>query len=1356
MYYSGLSDSKKKWLKITEGLERDNLYSNGSRKFYMQIFSSLFTNDVAIPLPAFVGGLQLQFDIAGAENYFLSNSVPRMTIENPALRYCSVVPDPSFILALTSAIQGGRSMWLPMTELKTFRIYGNGAGDAIYNVAVGNVTSSRTSWSIEANQILNPGFNKRFSHGIRDLDTFMVTFLSEAGSIHGVDEVANIRSVNANVMDFDSYRTEHFRAGLTYTSDNEQFASGLSIIGSANPNIVIKASYGNTMPPTTGSTLLSGTIKPFRSVVAEIGELDTPFNAIHARNISNANGPLTVNSVTSSAPIFIDSEQGVAKVGLAYDHTLQVTPDNRLNVVPRIITNADVDLRTPPNQPIKIVYDNTEDAGAEVILHYDEQRFTVSDSGKLGFEIKNDDVDIEGIFPISVAYRNDDEPGASMEVSLLHDVDDFNLDEGKLKAVPLNLKGQGAMGVRSADWELGEDDAKLRVIHLDVSNQFQQTGGVLDIRSQGAGRVPFYQLSSGFANTGLFTFDGNILSVPFVKSTVSYQIQDDYLTTCAFVLQSYQSEGSGTGIDVLASVNNRRIIKARCDPSSLIVDGANNLAVKVDPSGGLVKDATLGLDVKTDPTGVVFKDPSANFSLDIRVDNLSIKKNAGVLNVNLAEGDVLVSGVTGIGVSVDGTTIVKNLGTLSANYRAMLPVQVVGNEVSLQVDENFMQVGALGLAINPAETGAIEVLPGLGIAVKCDVSGCIFRDLGGLDVKVAPTSGLSKGTLGLQVDVDESGVIFKDVLGIDCTVDELTIVKTFGRLCGNYKAGNGLTLLGNTFAVSPELEKKIDDVADGLDDATDAAEQARNVAENAKTVADNLADKLGGISDVLNTVGDLSKQIGIAVGTSALTSATVTALSATALGIAAKSQAQALIASKVGTATSIAATFAGTFGAIGGLIAGSLNKKGNTINHISNNTYDIGTIKEKDTDDEEDTYLYGFTLGCGTDYSIELFPDRGLNPCTIMPLLNSGLLPVESTNSRTGMLTVVGGLGVSGNIHGGKDVFANGKKLATEDYVLGRGFLTSSNLTGYATENYVTSRGYITNSSLTSTLGSYVTNSSLTSTLGSYVTNSSLTSSLAGKANVFTVSSPLTYASNVIGLNTSLITSVGTLSSLTVSGDIVVRGTSASEGGQINFGYPGNYTLTGQGNSSRITDVAGSSTSNWFRLIDISPSGSVMNTLQIKNGTGEVQKFSTTDTLSTITGAFQVAGGVGIEKALYTGGNINIAHSADTWSGNDLNVVKTRNGGATQMYDRIGGISFLSNITSASLQRSAYIYAQAETVSSSSVGSSLNFLLRNPSTGADVTRFLINYDGTVGVLSTTDASSATSGALQVAGGIGGA
>ena len=271
LYLSTISDPKRKFLTITEGFSRDNLFINGPREFSMQIWSSLFSNDVAIPLFAFQGGLQVEFQVAGAENYFLTNSVPRFTVDNPTLRYCQITPDPSFVLGLSSAIQSGRSMWLPMTELRTFRIYGNGGADAIYNVAVGNVTSIDSvtfthwdtaaynnrandrftrfydaglkSWNIEANQILNPAGNKQFLHGYRTLDTFMVTFLSEAGSIHQLDQVANVRSVDPNVKDFDIYRLNHFKAGINFVSDTEVHASGLSMVGSANPNVVINASY---------------------------------------------------------------------------------------------------------------------------------------------------------------------------------------------------------------------------------------------------------------------------------------------------------------------------------------------------------------------------------------------------------------------------------------------------------------------------------------------------------------------------------------------------------------------------------------------------------------------------------------------------------------------------------------------------------------------------------------------------------------------------------------------------------------------------------------------------------------------------------------------------------------------------------------------------------------------------------------------------------------------------------------------------------------------------------------------------------------------------------------------------------
>src|SRR6478609_3205046 len=278
-FYSTLPDTKRKWLKITEGYgTSDNVFAGGPVRFCMQLFSSLLGNDIALPLPIFAAGLQVELSIAGAENYFVGNDVTRYSVTNPVLRYCSITPDPSFVLALTSAVASGRSAWFPMNELRTFRIYGNGAGETTYNVAVGNVTSvdavtfthwdtttynnrandrfSRfqdaglKSWSIEANGVLNPSGNRRFGHGPRDLETLMVTLLSETGSVHTLDDAANIKSVTTGVSDFDAYRKECFRAGINFVSDSEMHSTGISMVGAANPNIVIQAAYDGNVPST--------------------------------------------------------------------------------------------------------------------------------------------------------------------------------------------------------------------------------------------------------------------------------------------------------------------------------------------------------------------------------------------------------------------------------------------------------------------------------------------------------------------------------------------------------------------------------------------------------------------------------------------------------------------------------------------------------------------------------------------------------------------------------------------------------------------------------------------------------------------------------------------------------------------------------------------------------------------------------------------------------------------------------------------------------------------------------------------------------------------------------------------------
>ncbi|KAJ3028977.1 hypothetical protein HDV00_009898, partial [Rhizophlyctis rosea] len=192
-----------------------------------------------------------------------------------------------------------------------------------------------------------------------------------------------------------------------------------------------------------GKTYVSGVIQPSRTtnVITQLGTSENPFNAIYGESYFNRFGELRVNQIDGVSPInVIDNKNGIVGLGLSYDsYSLQVV-DGKLSVKPRILYNNDYDLRY--RDPIKVAWDVDRDP-----------------SDTLGGELFLDFED-----------------------------DDFNLDNGKLKAVPLNITGQGAIDVRKADWTLGENDAKLRVVKLDVSEDFQQTGGVLAIRNQGNGK----------------------------------------------------------------------------------------------------------------------------------------------------------------------------------------------------------------------------------------------------------------------------------------------------------------------------------------------------------------------------------------------------------------------------------------------------------------------------------------------------------------------------------------------------------------------------------------------------------------------------------------------------------------------------------------------------------------------------------------------------------------------------------------------------------------------------------------------------------------------------------------------------
>ena len=189
-----------------------------------------------------------------------------------------------------------------------------------------------------------------------------------------------------------------------------------------------------------GTTLVSGNILPFPGSQISIGTPQAPFDTVFANSLSNGFEELLVNDISDVAPPTRQIEQRVANQRLLFDNTLTLNASGELGVRERFLRPS-----------------NTE--------------FELSDP---------------------LHFTADDELVEGGTVTLKYNEDDFSLtDTGKLKTIDLNLMGQGAIGVRKADILAGETDQKLRIIKLDVSDEFQQTGGILDIRSKGAGRIPF-------------------------------------------------------------------------------------------------------------------------------------------------------------------------------------------------------------------------------------------------------------------------------------------------------------------------------------------------------------------------------------------------------------------------------------------------------------------------------------------------------------------------------------------------------------------------------------------------------------------------------------------------------------------------------------------------------------------------------------------------------------------------------------------------------------------------------------------------------------------------------------------------
>ena len=96
-----------------------------------------------------------------------------------------------------------------------------------------------------------------------------------------------------------------------------------------------------------GDTYISGIIRPFPNVntITQIGSNQSPFSSIHGSDIYNLSGLIKINDVVSTAPVMINKSAGVADIHLSIDDTLQITPDGKLSIVPKILMQSDLEMK---------------------------------------------------------------------------------------------------------------------------------------------------------------------------------------------------------------------------------------------------------------------------------------------------------------------------------------------------------------------------------------------------------------------------------------------------------------------------------------------------------------------------------------------------------------------------------------------------------------------------------------------------------------------------------------------------------------------------------------------------------------------------------------------------------------------------------------------------------------------------------------------------------------------------------------------------------------------------------------------------------------------------------------------------
>lgn len=279
MYYSTAPQTKKDFLKMSEGYGVTDAFKTGRRRFHHALALSFLATESTVPLPVLTSGCTLELTVGNVSGLFRSNNVNKFTIENPTLLYQAVEVAPALQLRVMGALESGRSLSLPFCKEKTSLYYGSGGVDQLLSVPVGNISSVQSiticyrrqedvvdqtkdkaaiyghnnlrSVRIEAAGLVMPttrGFSFASGDGgdvPYDPEITILGLMTASGNIYNASEEFSIPQ---------GYDDKYFRIHISYKSSaasGEAFGDGLNMEAAASQNINIFLSHSQPVATTT-------------------------------------------------------------------------------------------------------------------------------------------------------------------------------------------------------------------------------------------------------------------------------------------------------------------------------------------------------------------------------------------------------------------------------------------------------------------------------------------------------------------------------------------------------------------------------------------------------------------------------------------------------------------------------------------------------------------------------------------------------------------------------------------------------------------------------------------------------------------------------------------------------------------------------------------------------------------------------------------------------------------------------------------------------------------------------------------------------------------------------------------------